>query len=150
MITLPRTKHSQSHSHTQVEDFKVKDPQALLSAKGCVIVAAPVYTPSRAPLLLPLPLSHNPAPSTLRSLVRDGDRSTQALARLSLSEVSRSTSPPLFPSPHANSFVICTTASINTQSSRNARCSTLDKPKQLRLHKPVYNRRGNRYGKARA
>jgi hypothetical protein len=30
-----------------------------LNVEGCVIVAVPMYAPSRAPLLLPLLLSHN-------------------------------------------------------------------------------------------
>jgi hypothetical protein len=71
-----------------------------LNIPGCGIVAAPVHAPSRAPLLLPLLLSHNIPPP--RSLVRD--RQTSPLRPRLV--VSRSTCPPLSPSPHANSFVI--------------------------------------------
>ena len=34
-----------------------------LNIEGCGTVAAPVHAPSRAPLLLPLRLSHYPSPS---------------------------------------------------------------------------------------
>ncbi len=74
-----------------------------LNIQGCGIVAAPVHAPSHAPLLLPLLLSHP------RSLVRDGQTSPLRPQLV----VSRSTCPPLSPSPHANSFVIGT-AVINT------------------------------------
>jgi hypothetical protein len=78
-----------------------------LNVQGCGIVAAPVHTPSRAPLLLPLLLSHNlPLP---RVLVRDGQTGPHRPRLV----VSRSTCPPLSPSPHANSFIIGT-AVINT------------------------------------
>jgi hypothetical protein len=78
-----------------------------LNVEVCVIVAAPVHTPSRDPLLLPLLLSHNLSPP--RSLVRDGQPSPHRPWLV----VSRSTCPPLSPSPHANSF-IKGTAVINT------------------------------------
>jgi hypothetical protein len=78
-----------------------------LNVEGCGIVAAPVHAPSRAPLLLPLLLSHNLPPP--RSLVPD-EQTSPLRPRL---VISRSTCPPLSPSPHANSFVIGT-AVINT------------------------------------
>ena len=71
-----------------------------LNVEGCGIVAAPVHAPSRAPLLLPSPP---------RSLVLDGQTSPLRPRLV----VSRSTCPPLSPSPHANSVVIGT-AVINT------------------------------------
>jgi hypothetical protein len=82
-----------------------------LNIEDCGIVAAQVHGPSRAPLLFPLLLSHNLSPVLL---VRDGQTSPHSLCghrpRL---VVSRSTCPPLSPSPHANSFEIGTTV-INT------------------------------------
>jgi hypothetical protein len=80
-----------------------------LNVEGCGIVAAPVHAPSLAPLLLPLP-SFTRSPSPPRSLVRDGQTSPHRLQLV----VSRSTCPPLSPSPHANSFIIGT-AVINTR-----------------------------------
>ena len=61
-----------------------------------------VHTPSRAPLLLPLLLAQSPSPP--RSLVCDGQPSPHRPRLV----VSRSTCPPLSPSPHAwhaNSFI---------------------------------------------
>jgi hypothetical protein len=75
-----------------------------LNVEGCGIVAAPVHAPSHAPLL---PLLQSPSPP--RSLVRDGQTSPHRPRLV----VSRSTCPPLSPSPHANSFTIGT-AVINT------------------------------------
>jgi hypothetical protein len=72
-----------------------------LNIEGCGLVTAPVHAPSRAPLLLSLLLSHN-LPPPPRSLVRDGEASPLRPRLV----VSRSTCPPLSPSPHANSFVI--------------------------------------------
>jgi len=66
-----------------------------LYVEGCGIVAAPVHAPSRAPLLPPLLLSLTQSPSPPRSLVRDGQTSPHR-SRL---VVSRSTCPPLSPSP---------------------------------------------------
>ena len=80
-----------------------------LNVEGCGIVAAPVHAPSRAPFLLPFLLSHN----LPRSLVRDGQTSPHRLRLV----VSRSTCPPLSPSPHSNSFIIGT-AVINTHTHR--------------------------------
>jgi hypothetical protein len=71
-----------------------------LNVEGCVIVAAPMHAPSRAPLLLPLLLSQK-SPSPPRSLVRDGQTSPHRPRLV----VSRSTCPPLSPSPHANNFI---------------------------------------------
>jgi hypothetical protein len=62
---------------------------------------------SRSPA--PPPPSFTQSPSPLRSLVRDGQTSPHRPRLV----VSRSTCPPLSPSPHANSFIIGT-AVINT------------------------------------
>jgi hypothetical protein len=70
-----------------------------LNVEGCGIVAAPVHAPSRAP-----PPSFTQSPSPPRSLVRDGQTSPHRPRLV----VSRSTCPPLSPSPHANSFIIGT------------------------------------------
>jgi len=69
-----------------------------LNVQGCGIVAAPVHAPSRAPP----PPSFTQSSSPPRSLVRDGQTSPHRPRLV----VSRSTCPPLFPSPHANGFVI--------------------------------------------
>ena len=85
-----------------------------LDIEGCGVVAPPMQALSRTPLLLPLLLSHN-LPSQ-RSLVRDGQTSPHrprlvvscsACLGAHVSEhMSRSTCPPLPPSPLANSFII--------------------------------------------
>jgi hypothetical protein len=66
---------------------------------------------SRSPSPPPPPFTQYP--SSPRSLVRDGQTSPRLV-------VSRSTCPPLSPSPHANSFVIGT-AVINTHTFPGAR-----------------------------
>jgi hypothetical protein len=63
---------------------------------------------SRSPS--PPPPSFTQSPSSPRSLVRDGQTSPHRPRLV----VSRSTCPPLYPSPHANSFIIGT-AVINTR-----------------------------------
>jgi hypothetical protein len=78
-----------------------------LNVQGCGIVAAPVRSLSRSPF--PPPPSFTQSPSPPRSLVRDGQTSPHRPRLV----VSRSTCPPLSPSPHANRFVIGT-AVINT------------------------------------
>jgi hypothetical protein len=70
-----------------------------LNVEGCGIVAAPVHTPSRAPLLLPLHVSHN-LPLPPHSLVRDGQTSPHRPRLV----VCRGTCPPLSPSPPREQF----------------------------------------------
>jgi hypothetical protein len=84
-----------------------------LNVEGCGIVAAPEHAPSRAPVLLPLP-SFTQSPSPPRSQVRDGQTSPHRPRLV----VSRSTCPPLSPSPLANSYAIVT-AVINTHTHRD-------------------------------
>ena len=94
-----------------------------LNVEGCGIVAAPVLAPSRAPVLLPLLLSHN-LPLPPRSPVRDGQTAQTSPHRPRL-VVSRSTCPPLSPSLHTNSFIIGTSAVINTHPCKRPQGDTL-------------------------
>ena len=81
-----------------------------LNVEGCGIVAAPVHAPSRGLLLFPLLLSHTiPLPRVHKCVM--------AIVHSGFGSFSRSTCPPLSPSPHANSFVIGT-AVINTHTRR--------------------------------
>jgi hypothetical protein len=97
-----------------------------LNVKGCGIVAAPVHAPSRTPLLPPL--LFKPSPSPPRSLVRDGQTSPHRPRLV----VSRSTCPPLFPSPHANRF-ITGTAVINTHTHRPKTSASIPKSLARRM-----------------
>jgi hypothetical protein len=89
-----------------------------LNVQGCSVVADPMHAPSRErergeegkfPSSPPPPFTQSPSPP--RSLVRDGQPSPYRPRLV----VSRSTCPPISPTPHVNSFVLGP-AVINTHS----------------------------------
>ena len=76
-----------------------------LNVQGCGIVAAPVRSLSRSPFPPPPSFTQSPSPPRCtRSLVRDGQTSPHRTWLI----VSRSTRPPLSPSPLTNSFIVGT------------------------------------------